>query len=125
MSENISTSLYDMNKSIIKQLRALSTEQIADKKQEIIDFVKATGNTYYMLLCKEKSYYTLFCKENNKLLIDTIENDVFELLADYGDLHSVYVENDHIEFWVQEDTEQQEMFVFMFFPYDLGVIKCQ
>lgn len=75
-----------------------------------------------MLLCKEISYYTLF--HINPIANERIEDIVFELLEEYGMFYTLDSYEDHLEIWVRF-KENNEMHVFMFFPYDLGVIECQ
>ena len=53
-------SLYDMNKTIVKDMPALAEGVINSKKEIIKNFITDTNNFYYMLLCNERKDYTLF-----------------------------------------------------------------
>lgn len=116
--------LYEINKQIIAQMPALTSEQIAEKKQLLKNYQLHNVNWYFMLLCKEISYYTLFVideiNSNEKF-----EDVVIECIQNVGEIISIEEEKEakSIEIWVK--PEEGEPLVMYLFGYDRGVIVCQ
>lgn len=115
--------LYDLNKSIIEQLGAISYEDIDEKIYKVINnyFIERKDYNYFMLLGKEISYFTVFHRTNRKNPeFKNLGEGVFECLKNVGDIYSVE-ENDSnaIEIWV--NTDVIGMTVLYLFPYDTGV----
>ncbi len=116
---DVNMSLYEVNKSIMAQKPPMKANEAKNAIKEFVDNVK---NNYYMMLCKELSYYTLF--HMNSLSTEKIEDIVMEIATDYGVFYSADVYEDHVEIWVKMKITG-EYHMFMFFPYDMGVIECQ
>lgn len=116
--------LYDLNKSLINQLMPLDDTELYEAGEDILAFCEENRNKYYMLLCHELRYFTLF---NYYVVTDrplpNIEEEVIACAHDIGSIVSVENKDDAIEIWVK--TEEDEVYVMYFFPYDRGVIKCQ
>ena len=113
--------IYDINKQIVSQLPTLSYEQIGKKLIEIRDFVKATDNKFYMLLCNDINYYTLFMRDL-KIAKESIEEIVIECIQNLGDVKAIDDVDDAIEIWVENEHGCYAMY---FFPYDRGVEVCK
>ena len=127
MEANIS--LYELNRSIIKQQGPLKEEDIKSK----MDMLKAFSHTfekYSLLYGKEINYFTLFVKDKNWEL-ESLDLGVIECLSNIGTIYSIEYtkEKDAIEIWVEveinPDTEKSEKFVtcMYLFPYDAGIVK--
>lgn len=59
--------LYEVNKTLIKQNeKKLSTAVLNSKKEIIKNFIYKTNNNYYMLLCNEQKDYTVFDFKRDK-----------------------------------------------------------
>ena len=116
---DVSMRLYKVNKSIMEKK---STMKINKAKNALKEFINNIKNNYYMMLCKELSYYTLF--HINNLSTEKIEDIVIEIATDYGVFYSADIYEDHVEIWVKMKITG-ECHMFMFFPYDMGVIECQ
>lgn len=119
--QGLSMSLYELNKTIIDQLPALTNEQLTKYKVEINQFVRDTNNSYYMLLCNELHYYTIFATASvleNVQKLGTIIIDLFKESEKI--IVSIEKESDHYEIWAKNQTDTN---VYMLFPYDKGVIK--
>ncbi len=121
-------SLYDMNKTIVKDMPALAEGVINSKKEIIKNFITDTNNFYYMLLCNERKDYTLFDfhlaggnVKNNGTQIRCANCLVDECLTNRGKICAIDLtkNKDAIEIWLVVDGEA---FVYYFFPYDAGVI---
>lgn len=119
-------SLYELNKSMVAQIAPMSVEDIQKKKIELRKFIDRTRNKFYMLLCREANYYTLFEKQSFVTIKDILEEVVIECANDFGTIQSIEKTDDGggYEIWVK-DKETNEGRLFMFFPYDLGVIECR
>lgn len=117
----INVSLYEINKQAMAKAPMLTDEVLADKKRKLKNYIERRKNQYYMLLCKDISYYTLFvrnCGEGQP-----IEEDVIECIKDLGAPLSIEKTEDKVyEIWFKNEDG---VFAAYFFPYDLGVIKCQ
>lgn len=115
--------LYDLNKAVVVKEISLTGEKLEEKKSLVIDFLKNTKNTYYMLLCNERKDYTVFRLENQeqsfKKLADCL---IDECLLNRGLIKGIDITklNDAIEIWL---SIEEEAFVFYFFPYDAAIIE--
>lgn len=118
--------LYDMNKTIVKQNEIQITENLLKSKKEIIkNFISKTCNNYYMLLCNEKKDYTVFnLKEKSKKekIYEMVDILVDECLKNRGEVRGIDLTKtqDAIEIWI---LIEEEAFVYYFFPYDLGIVE--
>lgn len=111
---NTGITAYELNKQMISQQSDLTEEQIQESKEKIIEFITNTKNQYYMLLSNELHYYTLF-DVNNK---EKCAHEVIACLQDIAPLRACeYDDNGYMELW-------NSNYMFAFFPYDKGVIKC-
>ena len=116
--------LYDLNKNIMKQQTPLDDNELYEAIENILAFCEEQKNRYYMLLCHELRYFTLFDYQSSLgLNLPNIEEEVIGCAHDIGSILSVEEGENAIEIWVK--TEEDEVFVMYFFPYDRGVIKCQ
>jgi hypothetical protein len=117
----LNLNLYDLNKSIISQLKPLEKADIFSKVEIIKNLRYSSKNKHYMLLCKDYSYYTIFEeKENDEFfnLSDAVLTIAFEL----GDVYSIEKTGDGaIEIWIKP-TGEEEPYAFYLFPYDAGVV---
>ena len=124
---NIDTGLtnYDLNKMVIKQLPAKTTNgQLIEEKSLLRQFDNICMNKYYMLLCNDIHYYTVINHTDNSNE-STFYNIVIELLQDNGDIKLIdWASKDHeaIECWIENSTD---VYMFMLFPYDWGVVECE
>ena len=127
MEANIS--LYELNRSIIKQQGPLKEEDIKSK----MDMLKAFSHTfekYSLLYGREINYFTLFVKDENWEL-ESLDLGVIECLSNTGTIYSIEYtkEKDAIEIWMEveinSDTEESEKLVtcMYLFPYDAGIVK--
>lgn len=129
MAEVSMGTLYDMNKSAMENLSALSRNQI--KKNiagKVGSYIEDTKNTYYMLLCNETRDYTVFkLSDANKL--SEMLNELRLCLSDRGDVYSIDKdENGAIEIWIKgigymPMVENEQFYCYYFFPYDSAVLE--
>lgn len=122
---NMGTTLYDLNKQLIKQEKPMSKFAINEAKEKVIlpwIYNNFNDHFYYMLLCHERRDYTIFRATDNAnpkeiadIIIECFDNRELKLYS------IEKVEDGVIEIWVA--TEEEEMFCYYFFPYDEGVIE--
>lgn len=127
MEANIS--LYELNRSIIKQQGPLEEKDIKLKMNMLKEFSNTFGK-YSLLYGREINYFTLFVKDENWEL-ESLDLGVIECLNNIGTIYSIEYtkEKDAIEIWVEveinPDTEKSEKLVtcMYLFPYDAGIVK--
>lgn len=123
--------LYEVNKTLIKQNeKKLSTAVLNSKKEIIKNFIYKTNNNYYMLLCNEQKDYTVFDFKRDKdnydwdtpICMDCARCLVDECLIPRGEIRGIDLTQtqDAIEIWM---IIEDEAYVYYFFPYDNGVIQ--
>lgn len=117
--------LYDLNKAQMVKEEPFKPNSLRKAlKKEIVPFVLAAKDKYFLLLCKERSDYTVFAFENKgdgafKNAIDGLE----ECLLNRGNVLSIdrFKEvNDAVEIWVKIDDEAC---MYYFFPCDDFIIE--
>ena len=127
--------LYDVNKNLVEQnVSELTTEEMQNKKDMIVDFIHQANNNYYMLLCNDRKDYTIFHRHLNPTLMqfcddlgeaeETLEKILIdECLPNRGRTKSIELtENkDAIEIWISIDGDS---YCYYFFPYDAAIIDC-
>lgn len=120
-NNGLKLNLYDLNKSIISQLKDLNEEQLYAAKKVITVFAEETDNKYHMLYGREINYFTLFVKDFYAK--ETLGNEVISCLKNIGKIKSIELtENkDAIEIWICDSDN--ELTVLYLFPYDNGVIE--
>ena len=115
--------LYGLNKAAVIKEISLTGEKLEEKKSLVIDFLKNTKNTYYMLLCNERKDYTVFRLENQEQSLKKLADCLIdECLLNRGLIKGIDITklNDAIEIWL---SIEEEAFVFYFFPYDAAIIE--
>lgn len=118
--------LYDMNKQLLGQLKALTTDELKNKKKLVRDFIKRTKNRHYLMFCKDVGYFTLFQLDIYENCADKLEDVMIdECLAGLGAIKAIDLTEDEgaIEIWISNPDADQTM-VLYFFPYDAGVVLC-
>ena len=126
-----SISLYELNRSMIKQQGPLEEKDIKLKMNMLKDFSN-TFEKYSLLYGREINYFTLFVKDENWEL-ESLDLGVIECLNNIGTIYSIEYtkEKDAIEIWIEvetetsTDTEKSEKLItcMYLFPYDTGIVK--
>ena len=122
---NISMSLYDMNKQIIKQLGDLSEEQIEAVLNIFEEYSSIAKQEYYLLYGKEISYFTLFhYDEFGEGSHGGFGELVIECLTNIGPIYSISLTEakDAIEIWVLPEGSEDVTCLYLF-GYDSGVVE--
>lgn len=105
-------------------------EDFDEAKETIQKFVDSEENRfkkYYMLLNNDKRYYTVFHRHTlgdfyNVIIEEYIPDVLIECLQNIGTIKMFEpIENERIECWV--NTPDDGCIVYLFFPYDEGVIE--
>lgn len=112
---------YEINKNLVEKYeKALTEEEIKEKKFELLDFVITWEDKYFMLLCKDRSDYTIFhLVDSQAELIDIL---VDECLKNRGIIKGIDSTEDKcaIEIWLSIEGES---YAYYFFPYEAAVIE--
>ena len=124
-----SISLYELNRSMIKQQGPLEEKDIKLKMNMLKEFSN-TFEKYSLLYGREINYFTLFVKDENWEL-ESLGIGIIECLNNIGTIYSIEYtkEKDAIEIWVEvetnTDTEENEKLItcIYLFPYDAGIVK--
>lgn len=114
--------MYDINKNLVENYeKNLTTEELQDKKQIIIDYLEKTNMKYYMLLCNDRKDYTVFnnVKNNKQEMADIL---IDECLLNRGTVKSLNEKEKEsaIEIWLSIEGES---YCYYLFVYDFGVIE--
>ena len=120
---NSGMTLYDVNKSVIKQMPSKLTLAELEPSKKLLRSFKHLG--YFMLMCKERNYYTVVRVRKAKNP-DKFEDLIIELLQQQGEIKGLNFSEDkkNIECWVY-NKEEDDAFMYLLFPYSWGVIECQ
>lgn len=116
--------LYDLNKSIMSQLKPLSMEEIQEKAKVFDLYKNSSNNDFHMLLCKEYSYYTIF-KYNIASEFKSFSEAVITIITELGDVYSIETQIDGVvEIWIKPSNDEnvETPIAFYLFPYDAGVV---
>ena len=115
-------SLYELNRSIIRQQREYNANQMQDFINDLNNYADETTNKYYMLLSVETAYYTVFVSqpdESNDL--KDLGSALLAISLAIGPIVSHDICEDHVEIWFR-NLEDNEVYIYMLFPYDGGVV---
>lgn len=121
--------MYSFNRVNMGQLPYLETEEELDGAKTIIkNYINKTCNEFYMMLNHDLRDFTLFNFRNgllNNTKIQVMANDIIECMQNRGfGLLDVNLDEAEtaIEIWVK-NKETEAVFMFLLFPYDMGVIQ--
>lgn len=115
--------LYDANKQLLANEKPLDPIIKSKKIHNIADMINKNTEkeNFYMLLCRERNDYTLFNFRNPQDYSDFI-NDFNECLYNRGEVLAIdEQESGAWEIWLR-DIETEEIVVYYFFDYNLGVL---
>lgn len=119
--EGLKMSLYDLNRSIMEQLPALTDYDTAINT--INAFEKKTYNAFYMLYGKDISYFTIFKMQNAKYEnyeCESLGDAVLECLENVGVVKTIDMTDEGtVEIWMDINGEIHCLYLF---PYDTGVV---
>ena len=118
----INVDLYELNKTLYKSMPEITFNELQKKKKEIVAWLDKTDNSYYMLLNRELADYTVF-HYNKSAWLAPMEHDIVDVVCSRGKIKSVEIEDSAIEFWVEDNKDT--VYMYAFFPYDVGVIECR
>lgn len=114
---NVNVSLYDINKQIISQMPDISIEEA----RKILDDYQWThaSTSYFGFMSFEKHYFTIFHRTENK------QDSMFaaialECIQNIGLLKTLNIENETLEVWLNIGDE---IYQYLIFPYDEGVVN--
>ncbi|MCD8210165.1 MAG: hypothetical protein LUC37_01335 [Prevotella sp.] len=125
MAEIGGISLYEANKQITINDTPLTDNEIKNEIRKIIKpLILRNQDRYFMLLCREQYDYTLFNFYNkDNTTIKTTIYDIWECLTNRGQVMSILesdLQQESAEIWLKIDDE---VFLYMFFPYDSAVLE--
>lgn len=115
---------YELNKDLVEKYeKELTEEELKEKENKVINFLKETNQGYYTLLCNDRRDFTVFrINHGNKqraLAADVLIN---ECLKNRGLIKGIDLTQtkDAIEIWLSIEGES---YCYYFFPYDAAVIE--
>lgn len=115
------TNLYDLNKQIMSTKKIMKKDRINHELKNLAAWVNSKEDNYFMLLCHERRDYTIFrlLEKDNKY--SKFTKELLETLKNRGDILEIELEkaNEVYSIWIKDENES---FVYYFFPYDMGVI---
>ena len=117
--------LYDLNKDLVeKEIKPLTQEELAVKKEMVHDFLRENGKaSYMMLLCHEQRDYTVFnLTTTDDFAMYTPNILIDECLKNRGEIRSIELtaNKDAIEIWL---VINKKAYCYYFFDYTNGVIE--
>lgn len=119
----LNVNLYELNKTVYKSMPEITFNELQEKKKEIAEWLKTANNMYYMLLCRERGDYTVF-HYSGGVWLSPLEDEVTGIICSRGKLKAI--EFNAVERWIQFWVEfGGEVYMYAFFPYDVGVIECR
>lgn len=121
-------SLYELNKTLYKSMPEITFNELQEKKKELRKWIDEQKSKYFMLLCRERSDYTVF-HIYVPILIDPtvlpIEREIIDIVCSRGRVKAMETIEDNsenvIQFWVEDNDA---VYMYALFPYDVGVIEC-
>lgn len=114
--------LYEANKEAYKQLTPPTDEEIDNQLTSIgAWFSSKYDDTYFMLLCRELYDFTIFRLKNSEYF-EAIQ-EIKEVLQSRGTILEIAYSHDFhfYECWIKTDND--EVFMYAFFPCDDFVIE--
>ena len=109
--------LYELNQQALKNVPTINTQEITKAITELADYIKNSGNKYFMLLNKERSDYTIFIYEEKA---KELAEEMIGCLTDRGELLAVEKQdNSAYECWIRRSGL---VYMYYLFPYDNAVI---
>lgn len=116
--------IYDINKSLIKQKSTpLTEEELVEKKELIKEFFSNWADRYFMLLCKEQSDYTVFnLSDREEAEADAAKILVEECLKNRGSIRYIDKQSEGaaLEIWLMIEDNP---YCYYLFPYNIGIIE--
>ena len=89
---------------------------------DLENYFNSTNNKYYMLLSIETSYYTVFVNNPNETNeLKDLGSAILAISLAIGPMVNHEICEDHAEIWFR-DKKDNEVYVYMLFPYDIGVV---
>ncbi len=124
-NSNIKLTTYDLNKMAYAKIPSLEQygEEWNKKLNALILWVSSNSSEYYMLLNNELHYYTVFHIRPMAEPSGYFNDEISNCLMSIGDLLDIdwNEETGAFECWLKHEGN---IYMFPFFKYDEGVIKC-
>ena len=126
MGEEVTTSLYELNKASMLNIEPLSEKGVDKQLHKVC---KDMSKWHYgMLLSMERRDYTLFYIDGAS--VREIYTEVSETLENRGtiiDIFKATFVDDAWEIWIKDVNEdgEDEAYVYYMFDYSNGVINCK
>lgn len=110
---------FDLRKTAYKDFPVLSYEEISKHRVDFRNlFLKGK---YFMFMCKELSYYTLFDIKGSTFVA---VNEFIDLLSNLDKDIVDIEENGSTGYSIWTRDKDNEVYMYMLFLYDDGVIEC-
>ncbi len=113
-------SLYDLNKSVIFNLPPQDESILNKNFREISSWFGKNNDSWFMLMCKERSDFTIIHITNDNYFQATQE--LKEILQERGSISSLQYNQDQDiwEIWVKDE---KEAYIFMLFEASWMIVE--
>lgn len=110
--------LYEFNQAGYASLPKMTKAEIEKAKEEIIRFLKSHDSNFYMMLNHDTRYFTLFTYKTKSY--SNMAKEMISIAKSLGQLKSIEINGDIIEFWIQYEGKCN---MYAVFDYQRGVIQ--
>ncbi len=111
--------LYEMNQMAYGKLSKMTKAEIEKATEQLEQFLTKHDSKYYMMLNVDGRYYTVYTY-NQEHDVKKMAYEMIDVAKTLGILKGIQVEEDMVEFWVQQDKACS---MYAMFDYTRGVIE--
>lgn len=116
--------LYTLNQAGYASLPKMTRAELETAEEGLVNFLlmhdKANA---FMMLCKEVSSYTVYrYKDEGAKNYKAMAHEIIDIMKGYGKIKSIEIEDDKVEFWVQNE---EACHLYLLFDYSWGVITVE
>lgn len=117
---NMGTTVYDINKQLVKNLTPLSELELPQKQKALENWFNTHCDHYAMLLCHERRDYTVFHEVSNNDALAAVE--CLTCCTNRGQIIAIDPTKDGaFEIWLKINNEP---YCYYLFKYDEAIVEC-
>ena len=111
--------LYEMNQIAYNKLPKMPKAEIRRATEKLEQFLTEHDSKYYMMLNVDGRYYTVYTY-NQEHDVKKMAFEMIDVAKTLGILKGIEVQDDMVEFWIQQDKTCS---MYAMFDYTQGVIE--